>query len=89
MNARFAFVREIGRLHLLAAFCADVEGVLGLDALPLPPPQAARLAVRPVTSAPETARRNILRCIAKIPLSVDSLPAAPAVNAIAPEADVG
>jgi len=62
-------------------------GVLELDSPP--PPQAARLLVRPVTSALVSARRNILRCIAKIPLELFRCAGRPAVLAIAGELDVG
>ena len=39
----------------------------------LPPPQALRLKLTPVTSAQVIGRRNILRCISKIPFSVGLL----------------
>jgi hypothetical protein len=47
-------------------------GVLELSELP-PPPQALRLKVTPVRSAQAAVRRNILRCISKILLSVGLL----------------
>jgi hypothetical protein len=50
--------------------CAGAGGVVEPAELP-PPPQAVRPAVTPVTSALDTARRNLLRCISKVPLSVD------------------